>query len=401
MIYIFWGAFDPPHAGHAAIIRAILHFKNPDKIVIIPSSERDDKKYKTTDEHRLAMLQIFVQDLRDKRVTIDDFFVKNWKGEMITKDVDTYAREKYGENIVHIFWTDTIQSMPEWDFEDFAARKIQKIFIPRNNFEILKNSDNLSRIDNYEIFSETHFPDISSTHLREIIPEYTHISELYSDTAKKHFSIPGLSKAVAYYVLENRLYRENIQKEKLLIHVCCGPDVVMPIVQMRDEYEIICFWYDPNIQPKSEYDKRFEAFKKICEIEKIPFIKGAYDVKNFFSRIRWYEFTPEKTGEKCTRCYDMRMFVAAKLAKRLGIKNYTTSLNTSPKKDLDKMFFLGHKYAEQFGIKFLDIPFRKRWGFAKSAEYTKEHDIYRQNYCGCIYSIREGGDSEMKQKMVG
>lgn len=72
------------------------------------------------------------------------------------------------------------------------------------------------------------------------------------------------------------------------------------------------------------------------------------------------EFTPEKTGEKCTRCYDMRMFVAAKLAKKLNIPNYTTSLNTSPKKDLDKMFFMGNKYAEKYGITFLDIPFRKR-----------------------------------------
>lgn len=84
----------------------------------------------------------------------------------------------------------------------------------------------------------------------------------------------------------------------------------------------------------------------------------------------------------------MRMYVAAKLAKKLGIPLYTTSLNTSPKKDLDKMFYMGHKYAEKFGIKFLDIPFRKRGGFAISAEYTKKHDIYRQNYCGCVFSIR-------------
>ena len=65
-----------------------------------------------------------------------------------------------------------------------------------------------------------------------------------------------------------------------------GPDVTMPIIQLRDDYDIICFWYDPNIQPKSEYDKRYEAFVRICEIENIPYIKGAYDVGNFFTRIR-------------------------------------------------------------------------------------------------------------------
>jgi predicted adenine nucleotide alpha hydrolase (AANH) superfamily ATPase len=85
-----------------------------------------------------------------------------------------------------------------------------------------------------------------------------------------------------------------VKKPKILVHVCCGPDVTMPILQLRDEYDVICFWYDPNIQPKSEYDKRYEAFVKICEIENIPYIKGAYDVKNFFTRIKGLEHTPEK-----------------------------------------------------------------------------------------------------------
>jgi predicted adenine nucleotide alpha hydrolase (AANH) superfamily ATPase len=97
----------------------------------------------------------------------------------------------------------------------------------------------------------------------------------------------------------------------------------------------------------------------------------------------------------------MRMMVSAKLAKRLKIPLYTSSLNTSPKKDLEKLFKMGHLYAEKYGVEFLDIPFRKRGGFEKSVEYTREHDIYRQNYCGCIYSIREGGDSDLKRKMVG
>lgn len=87
-------------------------------------------------------------------------------------------------------------------------------------------------------------------------------------------------------ILEERLYRSHLPKEKLLLHVCCGPDVIMPILQLKNEYDILCFWYDPNIQPKSEYDRRYEAFKKVCEIEKIPFIKGAYDVKNFMNRIK-------------------------------------------------------------------------------------------------------------------
>lgn len=283
MIYVFGGAFDPPHAGHATIIRTILAFKKPDKIVIIPSSERDDKKYKTTDEHRLKMLELFVTDIGDKRVIIDDFFVKNWKGEMITKDVDEYARKTYGDEIIHIFGTDTIESMPLWDTEKYAAEKIAKIFIPRVGFE--ENSENIQKIKNFEIFNETHFPEVSSTEIRKIIPEHTHISRLYDDHIKI-FKIPGLCNKVSLYILENRLYREHLPREKVLVHVCCGPDVVMPILQMKDEYDLVCFWYDPNIQPRKEYEKRFQAFKKVCEIENIPFIKGAYDVKNFFARIK-------------------------------------------------------------------------------------------------------------------
>ncbi|GAB0174476.1 MAG: hypothetical protein HHAS10_03550 [Candidatus Altimarinota bacterium] len=425
MIYIFGGAFDPPHVGHTAILKSLLAKKHPEKIIILPSSERDDKKYSVSDEHRLAMLDIFVSELNDSRVILDDYFVKYWKGEMITKDVDFYVQEKYGADIVHVFGSDTISWMNSWDSEHYAARKIRKLFVPRvteggshceeRNDEAIqeqyKDSSSFldrhallamtehGKIDNFELFTDCHIPAISSTELRALIPDYTGLKEYYEEQPK--FIIPGLSKRISQYILENRLYRPKTNKKpKVLVHVCCGPDVTMPIMALRDEYEVICFWYDPNIQPKEEHDKRYDAFVKVCELENVPFIKGAYDVKHFFTRIKGLEFTPEK-GEKCTNCYDMRMYVAAKLAKKLKIPYYTSSLNTSPKKDLEKLFKIGYEYAEKFGIKFLDIPFRKKGGFEKSVEYTHENDIYRQNYCGCIYSIREGGESEMKGKMVG
>ncbi len=591
MIYIFWAAFDPPHAGHSAIIRAVLHYKNPSAIIIMPSGKRDDKTYHVSDEHRLAMLRIFCdelnsslesslkteqdfsssigidpelqkpQDDKKPRVIIDDYFIENWEGEMITRDVDEYAKRAYGDDVVHIFGTDTIEGMPEWDSEQYAAKVVKKLFVPRNfkkdklervmewewcrfspweggvrggyteynpslleyakenrkqpndmeknmwfllrweklgykfhrqkliweyivdfyssslqlvieidgeshianieydnkrtaylnhlwiqvlrftNSELMwslewvrehllqwieriRNSlscnpsqpplfrggvgdhpglsfseEKLAQIQNYSLFTNSHIPDISSTEIRRIIPEYTNLKQLFEEDPR--FIIPGLSRKISQYILENRLYRPKPeQKPKILVHVCCGPDVTMPILQLRDEYDVICFWYDPNIQPKAEYDKRYEAFVKICEIEDIPYIKGAYDVGNFFTRIKWVEHTPER-GEKCTYCYDMRMMVSAKLAHRLKIPYYTSSLNTSPKKDLEKLFHMWHKYGEKYNVEFLDIPFRKRWGFEKSVEYTKEHDIYRQNYCGCIYSIREGGDSDMKKRMVG
>lgn len=419
MIYIFWAAFDPPHVGHTAIIRALLHFREPSQIILMPSWSRDDKSYHVSDDHRMSMLDIFASEIDDPRVVIDDYFVREWKGEMVTKDVDLYVREKYGEESIHVFGTDTIESMPSWDSEWYAAKVVKKLFVPRGTTlsflsswgtkdlpEVRADSsqarnDKIKQlwIENFEIFTDSHIPDISSTEVRRIIPEHTTIHARFEENPK--FIIPGLSKRISQYILQEKLYLEKPQKKpKILVHVCCWPDVTMPILALREDYDVICFWYDPNIQPKSEYDKRYEAFVKVCEIENIPYIKWAYDVKNFFTRIKWVEFTPER-WEKCTYCYDMRMMVSAKLAKRLKIPLYTSSLNTSPKKDLEKLFKMGHKYAKKYGVEFLDIPFRKKWGFEKSVEYTREHDIYRQNYCGCIYSIREGGESEMKGRMVG
>lgn len=186
-------------------------------------------------------------------------------------------------------------------------------------------------------------------------------------------------------------------KPKLLLHICCWPDATVPIMDLKKDYEVICFWYDPNIQPRTEHDKRLWELAKVCDIEWVEYIEWEYDVANFFNRIKWLEHTPEK-WEKCTHCYDMRLERTALEARRLGIKYWTSTLNTSPHKDLDKMFDLWDKWSiqETFDktknqnlkdkLNFLKIAFRKNKGFERSVEYTTKHDIYRQNYCGCIYS---------------
>ena len=196
------------------------------------------------------------------------------------------------------------------------------------------------------------------------------------------------------------------QKPKLLLHICCGPDATVPIMDLKKEYDLLCFWYDPNIQPKAEYDKRFDAFKKVCEIEWVPYIEWEYDVGRFFQVIKWYEDTPER-GEKCTLCYDMRLERSARLGKELWYTHYTSTLNTSPHKDLEKMFSLGDKYGREYGLEFLKIAFRKNNGFQRSVDYTHEHNIYRQDYCGCVYSdtfplrVRNAKEKIMKRGFSG
>lgn len=188
-----------------------------------------------------------------------------------------------------------------------------------------------------------------------------------------------------------------IKKPKLLLHICCWPDATVPIMDLKKDYEVICFWYDPNIQPKKEHDKRLRELIKVCQIEDVDYIIWEYDVENFFNEIKWLEHTPEK-WEKCTKCYDMRLKRSALEARKLWIKYWTSTLNTSPHKDLDKMFSLWDKWSIQNTydestwndlknkLDFLKIAFRKNKGFERSVEYTKKHNIYRQNYCWCIYS---------------
>ncbi len=217
-------------------------------------------------------------------------------------------------------------------------------------------------------------------------------------------------------------------KEKVLVHICCGPDATVPLMDLKHDYEVIAYWYDPNIQPVAEYEKRYDAFVKVCEIEGVKYIKGEYDVKNFFTKIKGLEDTPER-GEKCTECYDMRLERTARLAREMWILKWTSSLNNSPHKDMEKMFDLWEKWdakttqqqkltqdereqaaqilwltPEQLeangnirekeimssklwkNLEFLKIAFRKNGWFQRSVDYTNEHDIFRQNYCGCVYS---------------
>ena len=184
------------------------------------------------------------------------------------------------------------------------------------------------------------------------------------------------------------------QKSKLLLHICCWPDAIIPIMDLKEKFDITCFWYDPNIQPKKEYNKRLKYFKKICNLEKIPFIEWVYDTDNFLKKIKWFENELEK-WKRCTICYDIRLTKTAILAKKLWIKNWTSSLSTSPHKDLNKLFKIWAKLDKKYALKkvplecvlnFLAIDFKKNAWFKRSLEYCKINKIYRQNYCGCIFS---------------
>jgi len=178
-------------------------------------------------------------------------------------------------------------------------------------------------------------------------------------------------------VLDNR--------EELLLHVCCAPDATIPLVDLKDKYKITCFWYDPNIHPEAEYKKRLRALKKVCKIEKIKIIEWEYHPEKFFEVTAWLENEPEK-WKRCHKCYDFRLEETAKLAREMWIDNFTTTLSISPHKNVNKLFCIWEKISKKYGNNFLKIDFRKNAWFERSVEYTKEYKIYRQDYCGCVFS---------------
>jgi len=197
-----------------------------------------------------------------------------------------------------------------------------------------------------------------------------------------------------HYNLEDpeirKIVFEHDRKKKLLLHVCCGPDAAGVVEQLQDEFDLTCFWYDPNIQPKAEYDLRLEAFLKVTKILNVDTVVGEYDVDNFLGKIEGLEASPEQ-GAKCTLCYDMRLERSALEAKKLKCDLYSTTLAISPHKVQEKLKLLGTKLGQKTGVPYLARNFMKEDGFKDSVTFTEEHDIYRQDYCGCWFSLHEGG----------
>lgn len=223
----------------------------------------------------------------------------------------------------------------------------------------------------------------------KLYPDFYLENHKWYGTKKHQEYLNNSSKITWIHRLSYKPVKEVLEyKPKLLIHICCWPDATIPIVDLKDKYDITCFWYDPNIHPKKEYDLRFKNFKKICKIEKIPFIEWEYDVWNYYKAVKWFEQEPEK-WERCTKCYALRLKKTAKLAQELWIQNWTTSLNISPHKDIEKLFKIWQELDEKYNLNFLPIEFRKNDWFNRSVEYCKTNAIYRQNYCWCIFSVKK------------
>lgn len=194
--------------------------------------------------------------------------------------------------------------------------------------------------------------------------------------------------------LENIIAEHQSKGERptLFLHSCCAPCSSYVLEYLSQYFKITVFYYNPNIYPDDEYYKRVEEQKKFIERfpakNKIDFVEGNFDKDRFYAMAKGLENAPEG-GERCFLCYELRLREAAEYAKARNMDYFTTTLSISPLKNAEKLNEIGLNLANEYGIKYLVSDFKKKNGYKRSTELSKQYGIYRQDYCGCIFSKQE------------
>lgn len=178
----------------------------------------------------------------------------------------------------------------------------------------------------------------------------------------------------------------------LLLHSCCAPCSSYCLEYLAQHFKITIFYYNPNIAPEAEYRRRLmeqkELISRLDVKYPISFIEGDYDTDLFYYMAKGRETLPEG-GERCFDCYRLRLKQGALMAKQQGFDYFTTTLSISPHKNAEKLNEIAEELEMELGIKHLPSDFKKKNGYKRSIELSKEFGLYRQDYCGCIYSKRD------------
>ncbi|MFL0251836.1 epoxyqueuosine reductase QueH [Clostridium neuense] len=191
-------------------------------------------------------------------------------------------------------------------------------------------------------------------------------------------------------IIEEILKQDKVPS--LLLHSCCAPCSSYVIEYLSNYFNITVFYYNPNIYPKEEYLKRVKEEKdfisKFKTKYKVDFIEGDYDTNKFYSVAKGFEGEKEG-GERCFRCYELRLKETASVAKNKGYDYFTTTLSISPYKNAQKLNEIGEKVGSEHDMQYLYSDFKKKNGYKRSIELSREYNLYRQDYCGCIFSQLE------------
>ena len=195
--------------------------------------------------------------------------------------------------------------------------------------------------------------------------------------------------------------RTDKPSERIFLHSCCGPCSTSVIERLAENYQITVFFYNPNITNEGEYRKRFlteksfiDAFNKDHpEMEPVLLVEGKYDPETYLEFVRGMEQEPEN-GARCAKCFAFRMEETARQAVQRGFSLFATTLSVSPHKRTQTINEIGYTLRDQYQLDFLDESFKKKDGFRRSVELSRQYGLYRQNYCGCRFSERPGAGPE-------
>ena len=162
-----------------------------------------------------------------------------------------------------------------------------------------------------------------------------------------------------------------MEQNKVILHACCGICSGYPISYLKDMgYQVIVYFYNPNIYPETEYKKRLEAERTLCGHFGVNLIEAEYNPNEYFDYVKGLENEPEK-GLRCDKCFELRLKKTAEYAKSVGAENFTTSIVISPHKSFEKLSEIGKNVAENFGLNYLSIDFKKKDGFLKTNNISK------------------------------
>ncbi len=187
-------------------------------------------------------------------------------------------------------------------------------------------------------------------------------------------------------------------EKKVLLHSCCAPcsgEIMQSLQSIGVKYTV--FFYNPNIHPKNEYEIRKQENIRFAEKHKIPFIDADYDPDNWFTRTKGLEYEPER-GQRCTACFDMRLERSALYAHEHGFKIFTSSLGISRWKNMQQVNECGERAANRYtDLTYWTHNWRKQGGSQRMLEIAKQEQFYSQEYCGCIYSLRDTNQWRIQQ----
>ncbi len=186
-------------------------------------------------------------------------------------------------------------------------------------------------------------------------------------------------------LMQDEIASLNGERKSVLLHTCCGPCSSACIERLHNDLDVTVYYYNPNIEPKEEYLKRKETQIGLLKKLNIPYIDADYDNEEFREKVKGLESEPEG-GARCPVCFKMRLDKTARVAKENNFDYFCTSLTVSPHKNSAIINLVGESISKEVGIKYLYADFKKREGYKRSIELSREYNLYRQDYCGCLFS---------------